>query len=103
MILTLRVKIGGPDTIRTCDLCLRRAALYPAELRVRSRALVISASGPPAQAGLTGVHPLPPGAGGHGSVLSAASARDGSGAARSRIQLATSPATAAPSRSRSSR
>src|SRR5690348_14132602 len=25
---------GGPDTIRTCDLCLRRAALYPAELRV---------------------------------------------------------------------
>src|SRR5690348_14175313 len=28
---------GGPDTIRTCDLCLRRAALYPAELRVRRR------------------------------------------------------------------
>src|SRR5579862_7413024 len=28
---------GGPDTIRTCDLCLRRAALYPAELRVRWR------------------------------------------------------------------
>jgi hypothetical protein len=27
---------GGPDTIRTCDLCLRRAALYPAELRVRA-------------------------------------------------------------------
>src|SRR5215469_140014 len=26
---------GGPDTIRTCDLCLRRAALYPAELRVQ--------------------------------------------------------------------
>ena len=26
--------IGGPDRIRTCDLCLRRAALYPAELRV---------------------------------------------------------------------
>jgi hypothetical protein len=26
--------IGAPDTIRTCDLCLRRAALYPAELRV---------------------------------------------------------------------
>src|SRR5713226_3156225 len=25
---------GGPDTIRTGDLCLRRAALYPAELRV---------------------------------------------------------------------
>src|SRR6266849_1440588 len=27
--------IGAPDTIRTCDLCLRRATLYPAELRVR--------------------------------------------------------------------
>src|SRR6266853_1649225 len=28
-------KSGAPDTIRTCDLCLRRATLYPAELRVR--------------------------------------------------------------------
>ena len=27
---------GAPDRIRTCDLCLRRAALYPAELRVLS-------------------------------------------------------------------
>ena len=27
---------GAPDRIRTCDLCLRRAALYPAELRVHS-------------------------------------------------------------------
>src|SRR5881392_686978 len=27
--------VGAPDTIRTCDLCLRRATLYPAELRVR--------------------------------------------------------------------
>jgi hypothetical protein len=26
--------IGAPDRIRTCDLCLRRAAFYPAELRV---------------------------------------------------------------------
>jgi hypothetical protein len=26
---------GAPDRIRTCDLCLRRAALYPAELRAR--------------------------------------------------------------------
>src|SRR4051812_28824655 len=25
---------GAPDTIRTYDLCLRRATLYPAELRV---------------------------------------------------------------------
>ena len=24
---------GAPDRIRTCDLCLRRATLYPAELR----------------------------------------------------------------------
>ncbi|SPP99435.1 protein of unknown function [Bradyrhizobium vignae] len=29
-----RLAIGAPDTIRTCDLCLRRATLYPAELRV---------------------------------------------------------------------
>jgi hypothetical protein len=28
---------GAPDTIRTCDLHLRRATLYPAELRVRER------------------------------------------------------------------
>jgi hypothetical protein len=27
-------KTGGPERIRTFDLCLRRAALYPAELRV---------------------------------------------------------------------
>ena len=27
--------IGAPDTIRTCDPCLRRAVLYPAELRAR--------------------------------------------------------------------
>ena len=30
-------KNGAPDRIRTYDLCLRRAALYPAELRVRGR------------------------------------------------------------------
>ena len=29
-----RYRDGAPDRIRTCDLCLRRAALYPAELRV---------------------------------------------------------------------
>ena len=28
---------GAPERIRTSDLCLRRAALYPAELRVRRR------------------------------------------------------------------
>jgi hypothetical protein len=27
-------KVGAPGRIRICDLCLRRAALYPAELRV---------------------------------------------------------------------
>ena len=26
---------GAPERIRTSDLCLRRAALYPAELRAR--------------------------------------------------------------------
>ena len=30
---SLRRGNGAPDRIRTCDLCLRRAALYPAELR----------------------------------------------------------------------
>src|SRR5262249_30258399 len=30
---------GAPDRIRTCDLCLRRAALYPAELRVLQAAV----------------------------------------------------------------
>src|SRR3979490_2152640 len=34
---------GAPDTIRTCDLCLRRATLYPAELRVRCGADRLSA------------------------------------------------------------
>jgi hypothetical protein len=32
---SLILKIGGPDTIRTCDLRLRRATLYPTELRVQ--------------------------------------------------------------------
>jgi hypothetical protein len=31
----LSKETGGPGEIRTHDLCLRRAALYPAELRVR--------------------------------------------------------------------
>ena len=31
---------GAPDRIRTCDLCLRRAALYPAELRAHRRCLI---------------------------------------------------------------
>src|SRR6516164_3323082 len=31
--------IGAPGEIRTHDLCLRRAALYPAELRVPARGL----------------------------------------------------------------
>ena len=32
-------KNGAPEGIRTSDLCLRRATLYPAELRARARAL----------------------------------------------------------------
>src|SRR4030088_2080184 len=32
---TARRKNGAPEGIRTPDLCLRRAALYPAELRAR--------------------------------------------------------------------
>jgi hypothetical protein len=30
-------KFGAPEGIRTPDLCLRRAALYPAELRAQCR------------------------------------------------------------------
>ncbi len=33
-IFCKKEELGAPDRIRTCDLCLRRAALYPAELRV---------------------------------------------------------------------
>jgi len=32
-ILSFHGNFGAPDRIRTCDLCLRRATLYPAELR----------------------------------------------------------------------
>ena len=32
---TKHSKIGAPEGIRTSDLCLRRATLYPAELRAR--------------------------------------------------------------------
>ena len=36
---------GAPDRIRTCGLCLRRAALYPAELRVPgARILIVSSA-----------------------------------------------------------
>jgi hypothetical protein len=33
---------GAPDTVRTCDPCLRRAVLYPAELRARGRHVIRS-------------------------------------------------------------
>src|SRR4029453_14125813 len=33
----LAAAFGAPDRIRTCDLCLRRATLYPTELRVPRR------------------------------------------------------------------
>jgi hypothetical protein len=32
-------KFGASDTIRTCDLCLRRVTLYPAELRAQCLAV----------------------------------------------------------------
>ena len=38
-LLTLKGN-GAPDRIRTCDPCLRRAVLYPAELRVRKRGMI---------------------------------------------------------------
>ncbi len=47
-----RERNGALDRIRTCDLCLRRAALYPAELRVRAwnRGGPIKKTGPPCKA-----------------------------------------------------
>src|SRR5579863_10088747 len=36
--LQSKAKSGAPDRIRTCGLCLRRATLYPAELRAQSPA-----------------------------------------------------------------
>ena len=39
-----------PDRIRTCDLCLRRAALYPAELRAQRQMCGISRVLSPAEA-----------------------------------------------------
>ena len=33
----LEAFVGAPERIRTSDLCLRRATLYPAELRVLTR------------------------------------------------------------------
>src|SRR5205823_6022977 len=41
---------GGPERIRTFDLCLRRAALYPAELRVPDRQ---NSNNPPLLQGLS--------------------------------------------------
>ena len=38
--------IGAPERIRTSGLCLRRAALYPAELRVPARLTNRNRSGP---------------------------------------------------------
>ena len=40
--MIIRVINGAPDRIRTCDPCLRRAVLYPAELR----ALILAAAVP---------------------------------------------------------
>ena len=39
--LTTGKETGAPDTIRTCDPCLRRAVLYPAELRARRKKILI--------------------------------------------------------------
>src|SRR5690606_7503632 len=57
---------GGPDTIRTCDLPLRRGPLYPAELRGRGgnyrRPARRAAPGPPPGVFLAG-SPLAAGGG----------------------------------------
>src|SRR5438067_13159151 len=42
-------KAGAPDRIRTCGLCLRRAALYPAELRVPGQEGRLAKGAPPRQ------------------------------------------------------
>ena len=38
-------RVGAPSTIRTCDLRLRRATLYPAELWVPIIAITVTALG----------------------------------------------------------
>ena len=40
---------GAPEGIRTPDLCLRRAALYPAELRAHWSYAGLDSGSPPAQ------------------------------------------------------
>ena len=37
-------KTGAPERIRTSDLSLRRAALYPAELRAQNRKRILNES-----------------------------------------------------------
>src|SRR5438034_7918439 len=74
---------GGPERIRTFDLCLRRAALYPAELRVLLSPLVINASRLTAQGFGTRSRPddhlAPSPAGGQGCAFPIASACEGNG------------------------
>src|SRR6187549_2193353 len=45
------LRFGAPDRIRTCDPCLRRAILYPAELRAHRPAF---SHAPAGQANLPG-------------------------------------------------
>ncbi len=113
---------GAPDEIRTHDLCLRRAALYPAELRVpdlrhgpRGQRKVTHrraswqtrcgaplwraplAAGQSTAAGAAAARARP---GAPRTIVAYWSAPDGSGAPRAVIQLAMSPTTTAASRSR---
>ena len=64
----VQIQNGAPDRIRTCDPCLRRAILYPAELRapaaIVARARRAGQTGPPWPS--AGVElPMPYGAPGH--------------------------------------
>lgn len=63
---------GAPGTIRTCDLCLRRAALYPAELRAlwRDCAVPLYRMGRfPATAAASVLFGREPGGEWHGGIL----------------------------------
>ncbi len=40
--LAFLIEFGAPERIRTSDLSLRRAALYPAELRAQNRTRILN-------------------------------------------------------------
>ncbi len=74
--------VGAPDRIRTCDLCLRRAALYPAELRVLPGDPENEPAGEPASHGFL----AEAGAGFNGQLAIGRASRVGGGEVLSRVR-----------------